>query len=128
MLNPDSNYMQQLAQEVQKTAHRDPHIKGFYDPRGMFWVWNARDDTVTHNMIEPELIDQYDHPEFEDWFELVGEEAMQEGYTESQLREFYDNEGGFIPYIIQVENGRLGKVWTAFQSTLKQPEVLRAIT
>lgn len=127
MSNPDRDYMNQLALEVQKTAHRDPHIKGFYDPRGRFWVWDGRDDTVHHNMVEFELFNEYDQPDFGDWFDVVGEEALAHGYTEEQLQDYFDNEGGYIPFIIKVDDGKLGKVWTAYQSTLQEPEVRRAL-
>ena len=77
--NPDPQQVAQMAQMALQVAKREPLLKGLYDPRGTMWMWVASDDQPQHMEIEGQLIDRYDHPEFEDWYELVAADAEADG-------------------------------------------------
>ncbi len=129
MANPNKAYMKRLAQQAIRTSRLDPHIKGLYDPRGTFWVWDSMGEQVHHAEIEVELIERYGMPEFEDWWDIIESDVTKEGYSAADMESMFDETGGFIPFLIDVdESGTLDNPWVAYPSALQQPAVRQAFT
>ena len=129
--NPSRQYVDQLMRRAVQNGGMDPHLKGLYDPRGRFWIWDSEDESVYHMEVESALIDRYDFPEFDEWFAIVGPDLDKEGVTPEQAQEYFENDGGYIPIIIapmDKKKGGIGKIWSGVPNALNAPEVSRALS
>jgi len=129
--NPSRQYVDQLMRRAVQGGGVDPHLKGLYDPRGRFWIWDSEDEHVWHMEVESALIDKYDLPDFDDWYHVVGPDLEAGGYTDEQVQEYFNNAGGYIPIIISPmdkKKGGIGKIWSGSENALKTPEVRKALS
>ena len=129
--NPSRQYVDQLMQRAVQGGGTDPHLKGLYDPRGRFWIWDSEDENVYHMEVEAALIDRYDFPDFEDWMRIVAPDLEKEGVTREQAEEYFEQDGGYIPIIISPmdkQKGGIGQIWSGVPNALNAPEVKRALS
>ncbi len=129
--NPSRQYVDQLMRRAVQNGGMDPHLKGLYDPRGRFWIWDSEDESVYHMEVEAALIDRYDFPDFDEWFAIVGPDLDKEGVTPEQAQEYFEQDGGYIPIIIapmDKKKGGIGEIWSGVPNALNAPEVSRALS
>ena len=129
--NPSRQYVDQLMQRAVQNGGMDPHLKGLYDPRGRFWIWDSEDENVWHMEVESALVDRYDYPEFDEWMAIVGPDLKKEGVTRKQAVEYFEQDGGYIPIIISPmdkKKGGIGKIWSGVPNALNAPAVKRALS
>lgn len=128
--NPTRQYVDQLMQRAVKNGGTDPHLKGLYDPRGRFWIWDSEDEHVWHMEVESALVDRYDLPDFDDWIHVVGPDLKKEGVSMQQAQTYFEQDGGYIPIIVSPldkKKGGIGKIWSGVPNALNTPEVSRAL-
>jgi hypothetical protein len=122
--NPSQQDIERLIPLAVNRAKKTITIKGLYDPRGTFWAWVGSDDTPHHAEVRSALEDKYDAPEFEDWYDVTYENTVAEGFDEHESKLFFDEVGGFIPYIFDYDsNGNMIHSWAMFPELLELPEV-----
>ena len=122
IVEPNKQDLDQLARMVvQKLAGRKPpdgsHVKGFFNPTSeTVWIWDGT--AATHGEVGSYLIDKYGWPEAEDWQQVTGE-------TEVELQS--DEEGGYIPIIMEIKEGETEySWWVPYENVFNHP-AMRAL-
>lgn len=120
IVEPNRQDLDQMARMVvQKLAGRKPpdgsHVKGFFNPTSeTVWIWDGT--TATHGEVGSYLIEKYGWPQAEDWQEVTGE-------TEIELQS--DEEGGYIPIIMEIKEGEYSW-WVPYENVFNHP-AMRAL-
>lgn len=117
---PNKQDLDQLVQMVvnKLNGHRPAdlaYVKGFYNPTMQtVWLWDGT--AATHGGVGEYLIDKYGWPNIEDWMRATGE-------PESEHELQADEEGGYIPIIVDVQNLQSMQYvwWVPYEQIYNQP-------